>query len=78
MSEVQYTDLIITCEACGSVKKFVVSNQSEAEKEFKEFKCSNGCGRNLYSFITLGTLQMNELEPPDQIEEKAVNAPAEK
>ena len=57
MNEVLYTDLIIACESCGEVKKFTVANQADADVLFKEYLCPNGCGRQLYSFITLGTLQ---------------------
>lgn len=56
MQGVQYTELIIACEACGSVKRFTVKNHEDAEKLFRDFQCENGCGRNLYSFISLGTL----------------------
>lgn len=58
MNEVLYTDLIIACEACGEVKNFTVANQSDADKLFYEYRCPNGCGRQLYSFITLGTLKV--------------------
>lgn len=54
---IEYTQLIITCEACGNVKRFVVHTQSESERLFREFHCENSCGRNLYSFITVGTLK---------------------
>jgi hypothetical protein len=56
MQDIEYTQLIITCEACGNVKRFTVSSQDECERIFREFHCENSCGRNLYSFITLGTL----------------------
>ena len=57
MDHVDYTELIITCEACGSVTKYTLKNESEADVIFQQFECENGCGRNLYSFITLGTLK---------------------
>ncbi len=60
---INFSELIITCEACGSVKKFTVTDQSDADKLFKLYACENGCGRNLYSFITLGQL---EIEKPIQ------------
>jgi hypothetical protein len=62
MQEIEYTQLIITCEACGNVKRFTVASQDECERIFREFHCENSCGRNLYSFITLGTLHV-EFEP---------------
>jgi len=58
MQDIEYTQLIITCEACGNVKRFTVASQDEYERIFREFHCENSCGRNLYSFITLGTLQV--------------------
>ena len=61
MEAIHYTELIIACEACGSVHKYRVANQDDADKIFQEFECENGCGRNLYSFITLGTI---EIKPP--------------
>lgn len=70
MADVLYTELIIACESCGEVKKFTVTNQSDADGLFQDYQCPNGCGRQLYSFITLGTLSMNA-----PIEE---NRPAEK
>ena len=57
MEYVDYTELIITCEACGSVTKYTLKDESEADRIFQQFECENGCGRNLYSFITLGTLK---------------------
>lgn len=48
--------LIITCEACGNVKHFRVRSQKECEQLFNNFQCENNCGRNLYSFITIGTI----------------------
>lgn len=60
MEKISFTELIITCEACGSVTKYDVKNQADAESIFKSFQCENGCGRNLYSFITLGTIVRKE------------------
>jgi hypothetical protein len=62
MQDIEFTQLIITCEACGNVKRFTIASQDECERIFREFHCENSCGRNLYSFITLGTLH-RELEP---------------
>ncbi|MDZ7363472.1 MAG: hypothetical protein ONB46_22540 [candidate division KSB1 bacterium] len=58
MQDIEYTQLIITCEACGNVKRFTVTSQEEYERIFQDFHCENSCGRNLYSFITLGTLHV--------------------
>ena len=63
MEAIHYSELIIACEACGSVHKYRVIDQYDAEKIFQEFECENGCGRNLYSFITLGTIEMEEPKP---------------
>ncbi|RMD97311.1 MAG: hypothetical protein D6814_09755 [Calditrichaeota bacterium] len=60
MEKVTLTELIITCEACGSVTKYSIKDQADADRLFKEFQCENGCGRNLYSFITLGTIRRKE------------------
>jgi hypothetical protein len=57
MEKIDVKELIITCEACGYVKKFAVTNEKECESIFREFTCVNNCGRNLYSFITVGTLK---------------------
>jgi hypothetical protein len=57
MEIVEIKELIITCEACGNVKKFPVRNEKDSERIFKEFICENNCGKNLYSFITVGTLR---------------------
>ena len=59
MEKIDVKELIITCEACGNVKKFSVRDEKECEKIFREFTCQNNCGRNLYSFITVGTLMMS-------------------
>jgi len=65
MQDIEYTQLIITCEACGNVKRFTVTSQEECERIFRDFHCENSCGRNLYSFITLGTLHVEFTPPPD-------------
>ncbi|MFQ6113524.1 MAG: hypothetical protein ACE5NG_05475 [bacterium] len=59
MKTIEVKELIITCEACGNVKKFIVKDESDSERIFNEFLCENKCGRNLYSFITVGTLRKN-------------------
>ena len=63
MKDIEYTQLIITCEACGNVKRFTIRTQEECDRIFREFHCENSCGRNLYSFITLGTLEREPEEP---------------
>lgn len=60
---IEYTQLIITCEACGNVKRFVVHTHQESERLFRDYDCENGCGRNLYSFITVGTLKREAFSP---------------
>jgi hypothetical protein len=57
MTEVTYRELVITCEACNTVKKFPVTNYDECLKIFSDYTCPNGCGRNLYSFFTVGRLK---------------------
>ncbi len=58
MQIVKVKDLIITCESCGNVKKFIVTNEKESENIFNEFTCENKCGKNLYSFITIGNIKL--------------------
>lgn len=60
MEFVEVKELIITCESCGSVKKFNVRDEAESQKIFDDFICQNKCGRNLYSFITVGTIKKRE------------------
>lgn len=60
MEMIEVKELIITCEACGNVKKFIVKDESDSQRIFDEFKCENNCGRNLYSFITVGTIKGTE------------------
>ncbi|NIT60105.1 MAG: hypothetical protein GWN00_28980 [Aliifodinibius sp.] len=57
METIEVKELIITCEACGNVKKFLVKDERNSEEIFTRFTCENNCGRNLYSFITVGTLK---------------------
>ncbi|MDZ7414031.1 MAG: hypothetical protein ONB15_10960, partial [candidate division KSB1 bacterium] len=45
------------CEACGYVRHFSVSSTEDCEQIFNEFQCPNNCGRNLYSYITVGTFR---------------------
>ncbi|NOZ55295.1 MAG: hypothetical protein GXO73_00715 [Calditrichaeota bacterium] len=73
MTRVKVNQLVITCEACGNVKKFDVSSQEECEVIFRNFRCENNCGRNLYSYITLGTL---ETVPDEEPVEQSAGEPA--
>lgn len=57
MENIKYRELIISCEACGTVKRFEINKFAECERIFKNYKCKNNCGRNLYSFITVGELK---------------------
>lgn len=56
MAEISYQELVITCEACQTVKKFSVSDYDACLEIFNAYQCPNGCGRNLYSFFTVGKL----------------------
>lgn len=56
MQNIKVKELIITCESCGNVKKFHITAQDDCDEIFRNFKCENNCGRNLYSFITVGTV----------------------
>jgi len=77
MQDIEYTQLIITCEACGNVKRFTVASQEEYERIFREFHCENSCGRNLYSFITLGTLHLEVQPQPEETAPEESSAPSE-
>jgi len=57
METVEITELIITCEACGGVKRFRVKSEADSQKLFESFTCEKNCGKNLLSFITVGTLR---------------------
>ena len=56
MPDIIYQELVITCEACKTVKKYAVEGYEECLKIFKDYQCPNGCGRNLYSFFTVGKI----------------------
>jgi hypothetical protein len=62
MEAIEYREIVITCEACGSVKRFAVHSEEDCDRMFENFECENRCGRNLYSFITVGTLKLVEQE----------------
>jgi hypothetical protein len=74
MPDIEYSQLIIACEACGNVKRYMVRSQEECDRIFREFRCENGCGRNLYSFITLGNLKreipVEEVKPETKSDAK--------
>ncbi len=56
MKSVDYQEVIITCEACKTVRKFPVSDYDQCLDIFHQYQCPNGCGRNLYSFFSVGRL----------------------
>jgi len=57
MPEITYKELVITCEACHTIKKFPVTDYEECLAIFNDYHCPNGCGRNLYGFFTVGRLK---------------------
>ena len=61
MKSIKINELIITCESCGNVKKFNVDSQVDCEEIFRKFTCENNCGRNLYSFITVGKVIRSDI-----------------
>ena len=42
MADISYQELVITCEACQTVKKFPVEDYDACLRIFKEYHCSNG------------------------------------
>jgi len=62
MRKIKVREMIITCESCGNVKRFRTNSQEDCEKIFNEFVCENNCGRNLYSFITVGSLERDNYQ----------------
>ena len=56
MSNINLDEMIITCEACGSVKHFHVKSQNDCDEILERFKCENNCGRSLLSYFTVGSL----------------------
>ncbi len=62
MREIEVRELIITCESCGNVKKYIVASENESQNIFNEFQCENKCGKNLYSFITVGDIKKPTVE----------------
>lgn len=65
MKNIKITEMIITCESCGNVKRFRVNSEEDCDRIFKEFSCENNCGRNLYSYITVGSLDRKSKQMPD-------------
>jgi len=59
VDHIRINELIISCESCGTVKKFKVNSQADCDKIFHNFRCENNCGRSLYSFIEVGTIERN-------------------
>ncbi len=66
MTNIEVRQLIITCEACGHVKHFSVSSTEDCERIFNEFQCPNNCGRNLYSYITVGKFRRQTVAAPQE------------
>jgi RNase P subunit RPR2 len=62
MEAIEYREIVITCETCGNVRRFPVHSEDDCHRIFQKFECENKCGRNLYSFITVGTLKLVEEE----------------
>lgn len=60
MEAIEYREIVVTCEACGSVKRFPVKSEDDCDQIFDNYECENKCGRNLYSFISVGTLRFAE------------------
>lgn len=61
-------EMIISCEACGNVKRYHVKSQDDCDEILKQFKCENNCGRNLLSYITVGSLKRNLKSTNKQID----------
>ena len=57
MAEIKISELIISCESCGTVKRFKVSSQADCDRIFHDYRCENNCGRSLYSFIEVGVIE---------------------
>ncbi len=64
MEEIKIKELIISCESCGTVKKFKVESQADCDRIFHNFRCENNCGRSLYSFIEVGTIERKSASNP--------------
>jgi len=57
MTDIIYQEMTITCEGCRAVQKFKVTAYEECLEIFNDFQCPEGCGRNLYSFLTVGKMK---------------------
>ncbi len=62
MANIKISELIISCEACGTVKRFKVNSQADCDRIFHNYRCENNCGRNLYSFIEVGVIERAEID----------------
>jgi len=60
MAHIVFQEMVISCEACNTVKKFSVKTDIECEEIFKNYHCSNGCGRNMYSYFSVGRLMADK------------------
>lgn len=67
MTEIKISELIISCESCGNVKRFKVNSQTDCDRIFHNFRCENNCGRNLYSFIEVGTIERIPISIPIEL-----------
>jgi len=65
MQKVNVYEMIITCESCGNVKRFQVHSQEDCDRIFRNFHCENNCGRNLLSFISVGSLHREPISLPE-------------
>lgn len=54
MTEISVQELVVTCESCQTVKKIPIKEYEDCEQLFQAYECPNGCGRNLYSYFTVG------------------------
>jgi hypothetical protein len=57
MEDIHYREMVIVCEACHTVQKLPVEKYDDCLDLFHAYNCPNGCGRNLYSFFTVGQLK---------------------
>ena len=73
MNHIKINELIISCESCGTVKKFKVNSQADCDRIFHNFRCENNCGRSLYSFIEVGTIERNSSVVPLKLHRAAVS-----
>ena len=67
MTEIKITELIISCESCGTVKRFKVKSQADCDRIFHNYRCENNCGRSLYSFIEVGTIERDSVSIPYEL-----------